>query len=383
MAQACSLLSRFRGCLAGAVIGDCVGSVFEGLWADSIELTKILKEDQKIFEAAEKRKETNQNAEKEVSDEKLWTYTDDTAMARSVAKSLIENNGFNANDMASRFSQEYFENPWRGYGRSVTTVFQKLQETECKDPFGPAEEQFEGNGSYGNGGAMRIAPAGLFGYKDNDYHKLRDLTKKTTSITHSHYQAIQGAILQAYAVDLALRVQGHVDSDKFLDDLIKQMKIMEKETETLTRKTNETLAKDRGEESNASEHPYCDKLEKIRKFLKQAVPPTSDEINEELGTEISALESVPAAIFSFLYSTKEIPHLENRNLFEKTVMYAISLGGDSDTIATMAAAIAGACYGEEQLPDHWKQCCEGVDDALEYAEQLYKISQLPDNDSPE
>ena len=33
---------------------------------------------------------------------KIWHYTDDTAMARSVAKSLIENQGFDAEDMAER-----------------------------------------------------------------------------------------------------------------------------------------------------------------------------------------------------------------------------------------------------------------------------------------
>ncbi|XP_021348627.1 poly(ADP-ribose) glycohydrolase ARH3-like isoform X2 [Mizuhopecten yessoensis] len=382
MAQARSLLSRYRGCLAGAVIGDCVGAVFEGAWADSIAIVKIIKEDEKIREA-EKRKRENENPDGEVSNGEIWTFTDDTAMARSVAKSLIKHNGFNARDMARRFSEEYFNERFRGYGGSVTVVFQKLQETEYENPFEPAKKQFEGQGSYGNGGAMRIAPAGLFGYKDNDFHRLRDLAKDITNITHSHYQAIQGAVLQAYAVDLALRVEGHLDADEFLNDLIKQMKLMEKETERFTKMTNEKVARDRGEErSSASEHPYCDKLEKIKTFLKQEAPPSPEEIDEELGTDVSALESVPAAIFAFLYATKDIPYLENRNLFEKTVMYAISLGGDTDTIATMAAAIAGACYGEEQLPEHWKLCCEGVDDALEDAEQLYNLSQSSNTQPP-
>ncbi|XP_060068197.1 ADP-ribosylhydrolase ARH3-like [Ylistrum balloti] len=373
MAQARSILSRFRGCLAGAAIGDCIGSEFETLWANSIDITKILGVDNQIREVAEKRSK----GEGEILKGKIWEFTDDTAMARSVAKSLIEQKGFNAKDMACRFSKEYLKDPYRGYGGSVVVVFQKLHDTEYKDPFGPAKEQFDGKGSYGNGGAMRIAPAGLFGYKDNDFHRLRELAQNITSITHSHYQAIQGAVLQAYAVYLALRVEGHVDTDKFLDDLIKQMKLMETETEKLTREKNESVAQDRGEErSTASEHPYCDKLEKIRTFLKQDTPPTADEINKDLGTEISAVESVPAAIFAFLYSAKEIPHLEDRNLFEKTVIYAISLGGDSDTIASMAGAIAGACYGEEQVPDHWKLCCEGVEDALKYGEELYKLSQL-------
>ncbi|XP_021348624.1 poly(ADP-ribose) glycohydrolase ARH3-like isoform X2 [Mizuhopecten yessoensis] len=386
MAQACSLLSRFRGCLAGAVIGDCVGDKFESKWADSIAMVRIIHEDKKIREA-EKRKKANENADGEISNGEIWTFTDDTAMARSVARSLIEHKGFNARDMARRFTEEYFNERFRGYGGSVTVVFQKLQETEYENPFEPAKKQFEGEGSYGNGGAMRIAPAGLFGYKDNDFHRLRDLAEDITKITHSHYQAIQGAVLQAYAVDLALRVEGHLDADEFLNDLIKQMKLLEQEAERITiyyeRRNEKTITRDSGEErSTASEHPYCDKLEKIKTFLKQEAPPSPQEINEELGTDVAALESVPAAIFAFLYATKDIPYLENRNLFEKTVMYAISLGGDTDTIATMAAAIAGACYGEEQLPEHWKLCCEGVDDALEDAEQLYNLSQSSNTQPP-
>ena len=62
------------------------------------------------------------------------------------------------------------------------------------------------------------------------------------------------------------------------------------------------------------------------------------------------------------------------NPFEKTVLYAISLGGDSDTIATMAGAIAGACYGIDQIPASWQGCCEGVDQATADANSFYKMN---------
>lgn len=37
------LLSKFKGALVGAVLGDCIGSEFEGLWAKSIGVEKVLK----------------------------------------------------------------------------------------------------------------------------------------------------------------------------------------------------------------------------------------------------------------------------------------------------------------------------------------------------
>lgn len=66
--------------------------------------------------------------------------------------------------------------------------------------------------------------------------------------------------------------------------------------------------------------------------------------------------------------------IQDRNSFEKTIIYAITLGGDTDTIATMAGAIAGACYGIEAIPKSWQASCESVEDALKFAEQLYDLS---------
>lgn len=52
-----------------------------------------------------------------------------------------------------RFVSEYYESPNRGYGGSVVDVFAKLKESKSgSDPYAPAREQFDGAGSYGNGG---------------------------------------------------------------------------------------------------------------------------------------------------------------------------------------------------------------------------------------
>ena len=54
------------------------------------------------------------------------------------------------------------------------TVFKLLSECDCLDTFGPAKRQFDGRGSYGNGGAMRISPAALFvNRKSYDFSKLK------------------------------------------------------------------------------------------------------------------------------------------------------------------------------------------------------------------
>lgn len=58
---------------------------------------------------------------------------------------------------------------------------------------------------------------------------------------------------------------------------------------------------------------------------------------------------------------------------ERTIAYSLALGGDTDTIACMAGAIAGAHYGIETIPQSWIKCCEGVEDADINAKRLHML----------
>jgi poly(ADP-ribose) glycohydrolase ARH3 len=94
---------------------------------------------------------------------------------------------------------EYFGDPLRstvglGYGGHIVNIFHKLREQKFKDPFGPAKEQFGGQGSYGNGGAMRVAPVALFCH--SDYKELINSVQQSAEITHTHKEGYNGTILQ-------------------------------------------------------------------------------------------------------------------------------------------------------------------------------------------
>lgn len=76
-----------------------------------------------------------------------------------------------------------------------------------------------------------------------------------------------------------------------------------------------------------------------------------------------------------LYNPLCLPHFFQFDTpFERAIVYAVTLGGDTDTIATMAGAMAGAYYGIEDIPKHWRDICEGVDDAVAYGEKLYNMT---------
>lgn len=61
-------------------------------------------------------------------------------------------------------------------------------------------------------------------------------------------------------------------------------------------------------------------------------------------------------------------------MFRRTIQYAISLGGDTDTIASMAGAIAGAYLGEIPISESLKKHCEFREEMLKLADDLYEVS---------
>jgi poly(ADP-ribose) glycohydrolase ARH3 len=88
------------------------------------------------------------------------------------------------------------------------------------------------------------------------------------------------------------------------------------------------------------------------------------KVASELGHGIEAFDSVPTAIYSFL------THAQS---FAEAVVYAISLGGDTDTIGAMTGAISGAYLGVGAIPQLWKEQLENRAYIEELAEKLWRL----------
>ena len=104
---------------------------------------------------------------------------------------------------------------------------------------------------------------------------------------------------------------------------------------------------------------YHEKLNRIQALLSQ---PDRDKAIIELGNGIEAFNSVPTAIYSFLTQPDS---------FTQAVLYAISLGGDTDTIGAMTGAISGAYLGIESIPISWRNKLENRLYIEELAEKSY------------
>ncbi|XP_014261834.1 poly(ADP-ribose) glycohydrolase ARH3-like isoform X2 [Cimex lectularius] len=333
-------MSKFRGCMLGALLGDCLGSPYEN--EESVSKVVLQKYFDKMegppFKAPVKK------------------YTDDTAMTKSVAESLIQHGAFDEKDMAKRFITEYFKEPKRGYGPGVVKVFTKLKTNKLEDLWTPAKEQFEGQGSAGNGAAMRIAPVALFCHDNEDL--LIDTVTKSAKLTHTHPLGINGAILQALAIKHSYNhdPKTPIDVDKFSTYLLEKM----------------TALEDNNSMSDNEEECYKTQLEIVQKLLKVGEV-CDDEVVQALGNNALAIFSVPTAIYCFLRSLRPINKIDTDNPFRRCIQYSISLGGDTDTIASMAGAISGAYHGDELINSSLKSQCEADAYVQELADNLHHV----------
>lgn len=364
--------TRICGSLAAAVVGDCIGGLFEG--GPPKPVSSVLKCVHKFETEWEENKQRKAKGKKPKTLEKL-EFTDDTAMARSIAASLAIHNAVDVKDIAQRFGKEYKKEPGRGYGGNVIKVLNSLADPDLKDIFQPAKELFEGAGSCGNGSAMRIAPLGLF-CCNIPLAKLKEYAEVISSLTHTHPDALVGAVLESYAVRLALSADKSkpLNANDFLQQLSDDLQPFEKDIYSRydSARRGESDAHF-GVTTRDSQQPYCSKLDVIKDFISRD-DVTTEDVCRYLGTNVSALGSVPTAIYCFLRGARgDIVGIANRSAVEQTILFAISLGGDTDTIATMAAAISGAFYGLDSIPLCWQDCCEGVDKAIEDGEKMAEL----------
>ena len=131
-----------------------------------------------------------------------WEWTDDTLMALSVYAVLKRDRRIDAQVLAQDFMDRY--DPQRGYGPAVNRLLRQLSNGAAL--MQAAQQQFEGQGSYGNGAAMRVAPLGAFFAADMD--EVVEQARISARPTHTHPEAIAGAIGVAVAAAYAVQLRG-------------------------------------------------------------------------------------------------------------------------------------------------------------------------------
>lgn len=140
--------------------------------------------------------------------------------------------------------------------------------------------------SWGNGSAMRVSAVGWF---FETLEETERVAKISAEITHNHPEGIKGAQATAAAIWMARNGKSKADIKEYI------------------------------------ETKYEYDLDRTWEYL-----------NQRYGWKSSCQETVPEAIIAFLESSS----------FEDAIRKAVSMGGDSDTLACITGGIAEAFYGE-------------------------------------
>ncbi|MFI8081259.1 ADP-ribosylglycohydrolase family protein [Kitasatospora sp. NPDC086009] len=133
-----------------------------------------------------------------------WHWTDDTAMALVLVRHLRRRGAVHQDALAAGFAEEYATEYGRKYGPSMHGVLRAVG--AGADWRSVTAEQFGGQGSYGNGAAMRAAPLGAWFAEDLDTVARQAELQALT--THFHPEAVAGAVAVALAAALAARSRG-------------------------------------------------------------------------------------------------------------------------------------------------------------------------------
>jgi ADP-ribosylglycohydrolase len=237
-----------------------------------------------------------------------WPWTDDTAMAVALYQLLRGYGRVVPDDLAERFARAYTADPYRNYGPSMHGVLKAIGDGEPWQVVTAA--QFDGQGSWGNGAAMRVAPLGAWFADDLDH--VVEQAALSAAVTHAHPEAIAGAIAVAVTAALAVR---QVPAE----DLLPQVLARTPESEVATRL----------------------RLVAQRPFTRQ---PQWIAGEVGCGARISAPDTVPYAVWC------AARHLDD---LVEALWATVGAGGDMDTTCAIVGGIVAARTGLDGVPDEW------------------------------
>ena len=240
-------------------------------------------------------------------------FTDDTVMTCAVAEAIM--NGGQKDDFIDAMKKYGRMYPDAGYGAR----FDAWIHSNDRSPYN----------SFGNGSAMRVSPCAWamdcsFCARTGAWPSRRALARLSAEVTHNHAEGVKGAMATSDAIFMCRYYFGGYSGDygKPIND-------------------NPTECKRLIKEHIEQEYGYD-------------LSKTLDEIRPTYRFNETCQDTVPQAIVAFLESTD----------FEDAIRNAISLGGDSDTLAAITGSIAEAAYG---IPEWIK------DKAYTYLDEPLKV----------
>ncbi|KPE50519.1 ADP-ribosylglycohydrolase family protein [Chryseobacterium indologenes] len=239
-------------------------------------------------------------------------FTDDTIMTVAIFKSLEKFGEIDQDFLAEEFTRNYYLDINRGYGPSMHQYFRAVKDGDYWKDVSYAK--FEGQGSMGNGGAMRASVIGAYFY--DDIEQLKKNAELSCEVTHANKEAIEGT--KAVALAAALAVQEKLGLRKFVQqEFIRNIQ---------------------------NELDDSDMKSKLNKVLYLDGNPGIEMVINTLGNgvKMTAQDTVPIVIWMLS---------RYRYNFEECLWNTVDALGDRDTTCAVAGGVSILCSQENTLPD--------------------------------
>ncbi|GAA0476400.1 ADP-ribosylglycohydrolase family protein [Streptomyces olivaceiscleroticus] len=244
-----------------------------------------------------------------------WGWTDDTEMAASVLAVLAEHGRIDQDALARSFAEHHDEG--RAYGPAVDRLLREVR--DGRDWRELASALFNGQGSWGNGAAMRIAPLGAW-YAD-DPEQATHQAEISAYVTHQHREAVVGAMAVAATAAIVAGPERTTGPQALLDAVVEI--IPRSAVQAGLRRARDML--DYGDASTVAAVLGC-------------------------GRRTTAHDTVPFTLWAAA-----------RNLgdYEQALWTTARAGGDVDTTCAIVGAIVGAGPGGAP-PQEWLERTEDL-----------------------
>lgn len=308
------LYDKILGCLLGGASGDAMGAATEG--RSRAEILKAFGHKVEFYETPPNDTFGAGN--------KAGGFTDDFSSAYFASEAIVDNGGVVDEQAVKKALVEWSEHHEffdRFAGPTTRLAIRRFKGEEI-----PVSNSIKNkNRAATNGSAMRIAPVGLFNAGDVD-GAIRDACV-LASVTHNNSLAISGACSVAAGVAEACKPNSDI-----IDVVVAGI---------YGAREGEKIGEERGVIVSG---PSVSRRVEIAVDLANSSKTLSEkieDISDTIGTGLHISEAVPSA-FGFFVACQG-------NAFQ-TVIETINAGYDTDTVGTIAGAIAGAFDGASTFP---------------------------------
>jgi ADP-ribosylglycohydrolase len=240
-----------------------------------------------------------------------WRYTDDTEMGLGILDTLARHGRIDQYHLADTFARRYVAEIYRGYGATAHEILSAIHEgTPWRNASYAA---FNGEGSMGNGSAMRIAPLG--GYFADDLDRVAAEARLSAEVTHAHAEGISGAIATAIAAATAWHLRGQRADGRILSAAWER---------TPPGTTRDRIA-----------------------FARELPPETpAEEVGRLVGngSHVTCPDTVPFTLWVADHFSDDYP---------AALWATVSAGGDVDTTCAIVGGIVALSADVKGIPPEW------------------------------